>query len=704
MLIHPGIKSINQRKKMKSEHSELKYENSLINEKSPYLLQHANNPVEWYPWGSKAFELARASDKPVFLSIGYSTCHWCHVMERESFENEEIADMMNKSFINIKVDREERPDIDQIYMSVCQMISGRGGWPLTIIMTPDKKPFFAGTYFPKESVQGRIGMKELILRISELWTENRDELENSAENITEKLNSLNQKRQDRDLNESVLQEAYLVFENTFDEEFGGFREAPKFPSPHNLLFLLRYWKATGEKRALGIVEKTLQAMRHGGIYDHIGFGFHRYSTDRRWLVPHFEKMLYDQAMLIMAYTETYLATQKIEFRETAEEIIEYLMRDMRSVEGVFFSAEDADSEGIEGKFYLWEKDEIVDILGSQTDEFIKKFNIVGKGNFVEESSYEENGSNILHLSESMGKYKKEFDSIRERLFEIREQRIHPYKDDKILTDWNGLVIAALSKAGTAFNNTRYIEAAENAAMFFIDTMGSGRSGLLHRYREDKAEIKGMLDDYAFMIWALLELYEATFNSAYLSKAATYAEYVLKHFTDNENGGFFFTADNGEELIARHKDVYDGAIPSGNSVMLNNLIKLFKITSKSKYKESYEKMVSAFSSEVAAMPNAYSMFLSGLGLLFHPSFEVVIAGNPQSDDSKNILELIRNKFLPYKTLVLNSGKDEILFSIAPFIKKQQAINGQATIYVCRNFSCESPTNDIGAALELLGENQ
>ena len=460
---------------------EMKHSNRLKDEKSPYLLQHADNPVDWYPWGEEAFEKARKENKPILLSIGYSTCHWCHVMEHESFEDEEVAELINETFVSIKVDREERPDIDNIYMTVCQMMSKAGcGWPLNIIMTPDKKPFFAATYIPKESRYGRMGMIEFVPKVKEAWEKDNENIMKSAETVTEavkKATDVSQNVDGKNLTAKTLDTAYNQLLRNFDEENGGFGKSPKFPTPHNHLFLLRYWKRTGNEQALVMVEKTLQQMRLGGIYDHIGFGFHRYSTDPNWLLPHFEKMLYDQALLVMTYTEAYQATGKKVYENTAREILTYILRDMTSPEGGFYSAEDADSEGEEGKFYVWTEDELKETLdGKEAELIIRTYNTSKSGNFTEEASGHQTGSNILHLKQSLSdiapsyeitkeEFSERIEKARVTLFKEREKRIHPYKDDKILTDWNGLMIAAFAMAGRTFNDPQYTEAAAKAAGF-----------------------------------------------------------------------------------------------------------------------------------------------------------------------------------------------------------------------------------------------
>ena len=442
------------------------YVNRLAESSSPYLLQHKNNPVDWYPWGNEAFKKAAELDIPIFLSIGYSTCHWCHVMAHESFEDEQVAQLLNENFISIKVDREELPEIDHVYMSVCQAMTGRGGWPLTIIMTPDKEPFFAGTYFPKNGSFGRPGMMELLPSIADAWKNKRAELVQSAEKINEYLVKSNTKELGTPLSKAILKETYSQFVNRYDKNHGGFGTQPKFPSPHNLVYLLRYHHMTDDKTALKMVEKTLQEMRLGGIFDHVGYGFHRYSTDKEWLVPHFEKMLYDQAMLVMAYTEAFQITGKPEYKKTAEEILTYVQRDMTDAKGGFYSAEDADSEGEEGLFYIWSIQELQSIIGEKDTQFIQNiFNLTLEGNFKDEASGQSTGKNIFHLKTSISNSKdlKQFSQIREKIFHVREKRIHPLKDDKILTDWNGLMIAAMAKAGVAFQDNVLIESAEKSA-------------------------------------------------------------------------------------------------------------------------------------------------------------------------------------------------------------------------------------------------
>lgn len=685
--------------------------NRLIKEKSPYLLQHAKNPVDWYAWGEEAFDRAKKEDKPVFLSIGYSTCHWCHVMEKESFEDEETAAMMNDVFINIKVDREERPDVDDIYMTVCQMLTGSGGWPLTIVMTPDKKPFFAATYLPKESVYGRIGMKELTENVRSLWLSRRGDILASAEEITERLNGITTSSEG-ELGEGVFSLAFDELDARYDSINGGFGDSPKFPMPHNLSFLLRYWKREGNDKALRIVEKTLIKMRLGGIYDQLGNGFHRYSTDSRWLVPHFEKMLYDQALLTIAYTEAYQAGGNEFFASTAREIIEYVLRDMTSPEGAFYSAEDADSEGIEGKFYLWKKEEIDKILGDDAALFSKAYDISEKGNFSENPSLPPDGENIPNLAIPLDELAKQLDieenkltsklgNMREKLFTHRENRVRPHLDDKTLTDWNGLMIAALAIASKVFNEKRYSQAAAKAADFILEKMADNSGNLLHRYRDGDAAIDGMLDDYAFFTWGLLELYEATFEIKYLKEAIRLMESVQEKF-ENPGGGYFIAPEGSDDLITRKAELYDGAVPSGNSIALLNLARLWKITADEKYRQRAEKLMNGFAKMVNRSPSAFTQFLIGAEFLLGESFEIVLAGEKEAGHLDKMSSVIFSDFIPNKVIIHRpAGDNPEIAGIAAYTKDQKAPAGQVYAYICRNFTCNRPTADLSELKEMLG---
>jgi hypothetical protein len=684
-------------------------------EKSPYLLQHADNPVDWYPWGPEAFERARRENKPIFLSIGYSTCHWCHVMERESFEDVEVAQLLNDVFVSIKVDREERPDLDNIYMTVCQMMTGSGGWPLTIIMTPDKKPFFAGTYFPKESRFGRIGMLDLIPRINEIWARRQVEAVRSADQITSALQQHSRNEAGEELGEVTLRTAYEQLSHRFDEQHGGFGDAPKFPTAHNLLFLLRYWRRSSNEKALGMVEKTLQAMRRGGIYDHVGFGFHRYSTDSLWLVPHFEKMLYDQALLATAYTEAYQATRNPEYGQTAREVFSYVLRDMRSPQGAFYSAEDADSEGEEGKFYLWTEDEIRRILTpDEAHLIITVFTIEEGGNFHEEATGRMGGNNILYLKKDLHEIapalkipeeqlRLRLENARGKLFAAREKRIHPRKDDKILVDWNGLMIAALAKGARVLDEPGYAEAAKVALDFILENMHNTDGRLLHRYREGQAALQANVDDYAFLIWGMIELYETSFDVRYLQTALELNYDLLRHFWDDTAGGFYFSADDAEDLLVRQKNIYDGAIPSGNSVAALNLLRLGKITAEADFEKKAARIGGAFSRTVKQTPSAYTQLMLAVDFMLGPAYEVVIAGSPGADDTKTMIRALRTHFIPNIIVVLRPSDEPSpdITRLAEYTKHQSAIDGKATAYVCLNYNCQIPTTDSGKMLEMLG---
>ncbi|MCG8512661.1 MAG: thioredoxin domain-containing protein [Halanaerobiales bacterium] len=679
-----------------------KIPNRLFNEKSPYLLQHAYNPVDWYPWGEEAFEKARLEDKPIFLSIGYSTCHWCHVMEEESFEDPEVARLINQFLLPIKVDREERPDIDNIYMNACQIMTGRGGWPLSIFMTADKKPFFTATYIPKKSRYGRMGLLELIPRINELWHKDRDKLNSSANRIVAALQSDETERERGELEEEVLSTAYQEMESGFDDEYGGFGGQPKFPMPHQLVFLLRYWQRSGKQKALEMAEKTLLAMRAGGIYDQLGFAFHRYSTDRQWVLPHFEKMLYDQALLIYAYTEGYQASGKEIFSRTVQEIVAYIEREMTSPQGGFYSAEDADSEGIEGKFYLWDFKEVKELIAGEekANDFIRFFNLKEKGNYLEEANGELTGKNILHINEQLVltqllKYEK----IRERLFKEREKRVHPAKDDKILTDWNGLMIAALARAYSVFKQDKFLDLARQGANFIISFL-YGRQGLLHRYRDGDAAIKANLDDYAFLIWGFIELYQANYQTEDLEWALKLNQEMIELFWDERKGGFFFAAGNEEELIIRQKEIYDGAIPSGNSVAFWNLVRIAHLTGQHKYQEMALEISRVFSQRIKSSPSIFSQFLLGLTALLDPFYDFVIVGEKDEQETDHFLAEIKKHQLRNKVILLKQQGDQKIASLAKFTTEYKKIDNKTTVYICKDYSCQLPVTTVDRMNEAL----
>ncbi len=678
--------------------------NRLIHEKSPYLLQHAYNPVDWYPWDEEAFEAAKAQDKPVFVSIGYSACHWCHVMEKESFNDDEVATLMNDAFVCIKVDREERPDLDSAYMVVCQMMGRSCGWPLNIVMTPDKKPFFAASYMPKKSRFGLAGIVDLVPQIKEIWKTHRSNLENIGEDIKLRIEIFEKRTLGEELGKEFLDKAYEKLVISFDKENGGFGRAPKFPTPHTLLFLLRYWSRTKEKMALTMVEKTLRSMRLGGIFDQIGFGFHRYSTDTEWLVPHFEKMLYDQALLALAYTEAFQATSAGKFKVTAKEILEYVLRDLASPEGGFYAAEDADSEGKEGKFYLWTEVEIRKTLAPKDAELaVRLFGVEARGNYTE-ADRKRNGENILHFAKPLEQIASEsqltvdeliirLGRICNLLFKVREKRARPAKDDKILVDWNGLMIAALARASSAFNEPSYLQAAVKATDFILEKMRDEKGTLYHRYAKGERAIEGFLDDYAFLVWGLIEIYEAAFGETYLQAAVKLTNAIISRFWDSEDGGFYFTAKGAENAVPRRKGVYDGALPSGNSAALLNLLRLELLTGDAKYRELGSHIIRVFSEDINRASAAHVFMLVGLDFAIGPAYNVVLVGDQHEDSMQGILDALKKSYLPNMVVSLRHPSAAGL--------GYEKIDGETTVYVCRDQICMPPTNKIGKMLEFLG---
>lgn len=717
-LLFPAVNSASSEPGKQAPSEQKENHNRLIYESSPYLLQHATNLIDWFPWETEAFDKAKREDKPVFLSIGYSTCHWCHVMEHESFSDPEVAELLNRSFISIKVDREERPDIDQVYMTVTQAITGSGGWPMTILMTPDKEPFYAGTYFPKDARWGRPGLMQLLPQIADIWQNNRQKVLSSADEIVQYVQRLNKSQPGTGFDRRILDQAYQALAERYDPEYGGFGKSPKFPSPHQLSFLLRRYHHTQNKQALAMVEKTLIQMRLGGIYDQVGFGFHRYSTDAQWLVPHFEKMLYDQAMLIMAYTEAYQATGKAFYAGVVEEIITYVLRDMTAAKGGFLSAEDADSEGVEGKFYLWTVHEIKEILGRKDAElFIKAFNVKDGGNFQEAGPGTNIDENILHLQKPLpeltkelgiaeNRLRKSLEGSRQKLYHEREKRIHPFKDDKILTDWNGLMIAALAKAGNALDNGQFTRSAGRAADFIMQNLTQADGRLLKRYRKGKAGLSAHLNDYAFMVWGLIELYQATYELKYLKDAIALNDRMLSHFWDKQNGGLYLTADDSEKLLIRSKAIYDGAIPSGNSVATMNLLRLAGMTANKEYAARAESILTAHSIQVKQYPAGHTQLMSALELALNPSYEVVIVGNRQRQDTRAMLAALREPFIPQKVVLFRTEEPDAaadIADIAPFTRSMVTRNGLATAYVCQNFSCRLPTTSVEQMLKSLRQD-
>jgi uncharacterized protein YyaL (SSP411 family) len=681
--------------------------NRLAAETSPYLLQHAGNPVDWFAWGEEAFEKARREDKPVFLSVGYSTCHWCHVMERESFADEELARVLNAAFVCVKVDREERPDIDQHYMAVCQMLTGTGGWPLTVVMTPDRRPFFAGTYFPKSRRWGRPGLLELVPLIVEAWRTRREEVLRSADGIFEAV-----ERGRRDggeparpasgpsLSAATLDEAFGELAAAFDGSRGGFGGAPKFPIPHQIGFLLRYGKRTGKSEALSMAAKTLRSMRRGGICDQLGYGFHRYSTDAEWLVPHFEKMLHDQALLAEVYAEAFAVTAEEEFRRTAREIADYVLRDLVSPEGGFHTAEDADSEGEEGRFYLWTRADLDEVLGPEKGRIAARiFGVEPGGNFAEPGRPRD-GRNILHRPGLDLAGADAVEDIRVRLLEARAKRVPPFKDTKVLADQNGLMIAGLAAVFRVTGEKRYLEVADRAADFVLGRMRGADGGLLHVFAGGEARIPAFLDDHAFLVKGLIALYEAGFDPQRLGQALDLARRADELFGDDETGGYFFAGED-PGLPVRRKEIYDGAVPSGNSVMLTNLLRLARLTGRPDLEERASRLAEAFAAEVAAHPRMHTEFLRGLDLALGPSREVVVAGDRKAAATEEMLGALRSAYIPDAVVLFKPADDpeaaRALERLAAFTRDMGEVGGGPAAYVCTGGRCLRP---VTTAAELL----
>ncbi len=700
--------------------------NLLAGEKSPYLLQHADNPVWWYPWGEKAFAKARARDKPVFLSIGYSTCHWCHVMERESFEDPRIAEILNRYFVAVKVDREERPDIDQVFMQAVIAMTGGGGWPMSVFLTPDKKPFYGGTYFPPESRWGQPGFKDLLLAVHEAWTKRRRQVLRSADEMTGFLKTrIERPRGGADgLDEARLRTAADRWAAQFDRRHGGFGGAPKFPMAHVLSFLLRADLRSEDPRDRGMVVRTLDAMAGGGIFDHLGGGFHRYAVDEAWRVPHFEKMLYDQAMLSRAYLEAYQVTGRPQYARVVRETLDYVLRDMQAPSGGFYSAEDADSlapeetaspaggapRRAEGAFYLWRKEEVDRALGPEDAAvFAYVYGVTVGGNAPSDPHGEFAGKNILHVAHGVeeaaarfGRPAEEIRTIlarsRKALFELRLRRPRPHLDDKVLTDWNGLMIASLAAAGRALDEPRYVSAAERAAGFLLGRLrrpGDGR--LFHRYRDGEAAIPGTLDDYAFLVHGLLELYEADFDPAFLEEARRLTEEMIRLFWDDEGAGFFLTADDAEEVLARVKDIGDGALPSGNAIAALDLLRMGRMTGRGEWEQKARRLLAAYAGDLGGQGWIAADFAVG------PVREVVLAGDPNDPALRAMQRELASRFLPRTVTILRPAEGEDAARIAqivPFVARQGPLGGKATAYVCRNHHCDLPVTDVARLRERL----
>jgi len=681
-----------------------KFTNRLINETSPYLLQHARNPVDWYSWGEEAFERARREDKPVLLSIGYSACHWCHVMEHESFENEAIAQLMNDSFVNIKVDREERPDLDTIYMNAVQMMTGSGGWPMTVFLTPDGKPFYGGTYFPPADRYGMPGFPRVLISIAEAYRTRRDEIENSADGMLGEL-----KRLDR----VALQEGALSYEiadhaanhllRTLDPVHGGFGNKPKFPPSMALQFLLRQYHRTKDVSALSAVELTLDKMARGGMYDQLGGGFHRYSVDEKWLVPHFEKMLYDNALLSRVYTEAFLATGNGFYKRIAVETLDYVAREMTDGSGGFYSTQDADSEGEEGKFFVWTPEEATALLGEEDARlFNRYFDVSEMGNFE--------GHSILHVDEDvdviarlMGVSRQRLAEAIERgrpvLFDAREMRVKPYRDEKILTAWNGLMMRGFAEASRAFDRKDYLEiAARNADFLLTKLRREGR--LLRTHKDGESKLNGYLEDYAYVIDGLLALYEASFDLRWFEEARALAETMIAQFWDAEAGAFFFTSADHETLITRTKDFYDNATPAGNSVAAAALVRLSLLTGEDRYRQMAETILRLMKPMMMRAPGAFGHLLSALDLFLASPYEIAIIGPPEAEETRAMVNAVFKRYLPNKVVAFATGPDSKASRTIKLLEGRGAIDGKAAAYVCRNFYCEAPAPSAEKLAEVL----
>jgi len=688
--------------------------NRLINEKSPYLLQHAFNPVDWYPWGEEAFARAKKENKPIFLSVGYSTCHWCHVMEEESFENEQLAAILNRWFICIKVDREERPDIDQLYMSATQAMTGSGGWPMSVFLFPDGKPFYAGTYFPPRAMYGRPGFSDVLLGIKEAWEGKRQDLESVASQLVTELEKRSKTTGEGKLDKDIIERAYKEFEKDFDPVYGGFSLAPKFPRPVQFNFLLRYWHRSGKEHARDMVLRTLQYMREGGVWDHVGGGFHRYATDRQWRVPHFEKMLYDQAQLAHTYLDAYLIMGEEQYAETARAIFNYVLRDMTSPEGGFYSAEDADSEDpyqpgrkSEGAYFLWTEKELRSVLqGADAEMFIYHFGIKENGNAPEDPLGEFKGRNILFQEKSISETAKKFGREEEvvksglekslnTLLKVRQKRKRPHLDDKVLVSWNGLMIGALARGAAILNDSRLLESAIKAATFIRNNLYDGsKMKLQRRYRDGESGLEGQLDDYAFLANGLFELHQASQDPQWLQWVVALTGKQIDLFWDTEQGGFFDSVGD-TTLPFRMKGSYDGAEPSGNSIAAMNLLLLGGVTMNLDWQEKGKICAESFSTTITDHPQMLPQMLAAWDQSQAKPQQVIISGPRGREDTDTMMSLVSRIFEPGRILLLaeDGANEKFLAGHLLFIEDMEMIDEKATAYVCRNFTCQMPVNTV-----------
>jgi len=676
--------------------------NRLVHESSPYLRQHAHNPVDWYSWGTEALERARQLDRPIFLSIGYSACHWCHVMEHESFEDPEVAAILNEHFVSIKVDREERPDLDHIYMTAVQLLTGHGGWPMSVFLTPDLKPFYGGTYFPPDDRQGLPSFKRLLAALVDAWGTRREEIVQTSGQLTDSLRLAGRlEPSTEEPGPELLRRSLLSLERSFDATHGGFGSAPKFPHPMELRLLLRISKRFGDEDALRMAQLTLDRMAMGGIYDHLGGGFHRYSTDERWLVPHFEKMLYDNALLSLAYLEGYQATGAPLYRRVVEETLDYVLREMTSPEGFFYSTQDADSEGEEGKFFVWSAQEVQSVLGKELGEVAAYvYDIIPSGNWeghniLHRTKTEEQDARILHLSEA--ELQRLLREAKTKLFAVRSQRVWPARDEKALTSWNGLIIDALAQAAQVLGVPAYRAAAVKAADFVLSTMRAEDGRLFRTYSSgSNPRLNGYLDDYAFFVNALVSLYEATFEIRWIESALSLSDVMIDQFWDSAEAGFFYTGRSHEQLITRTKDVQDSSIPSGSSMAALALLRIAKLTGRRDLREKAETTLRAFGGLMASAPLAVGQMLVALDFHVGPVTEFVIVGDPAKPDVEEALQLVRKGFRPNKVVALQTtaAPDARTNQIVPLLAEKTS-RGALTTYICKDFACQAPLEGIEA---------
>ena len=686
------------------QHDTPKHTNRLIHETSPYLLQHAHNPVDWYPWGEEALTRAKDEQKPILLSIGYSACHWCHVMERESFENEEIAAVMNDLFINIKVDREERPDLDEIYMNAVQIMTRQGGWPMTVFLTPDLKPFYGGTYYPPTDRYGRPGFPKVMNAVAEAFSDQNVQVLQQADQITTHLEQMSNvvDPHHHELTEQLMQNAFEHYRSQFDSQHGGFGNAPKFPPSMGLPFLLRYWHHNGNANALEMAELTLEKMARGGMYDQLGGGFHRYSTDAHWLVPHFEKMLYDNAQLVVAYFEAYQATQKPFYRDIATETLDYVLREMYDAEnGGFYSTQDADSEGVEGKFFVWEPNDVEDIIGEENAKiFCEYYDITPQGNFE--------GENILQvqvpsdifarkLQMDVEKLEALLADGKQKLFEAREKRIKPGLDDKILTSWNGIMIRGMAMGYQLTGKPEYLEASVKSAEFVLTTLSQENGLLLRTYRDGKSHLNAYLEDYAYFIVGLIALYEASFEVRWLTEAERLAHIMIDQFGDDAGDGFFFTGKAHETLIVQSKAAYDGATPSGASMAIHSLLRLAKHLDKPEFHDKAVETLLLYFHQMEGMPQGSGQLLCELAFLLSTPKEIAIVGEKGDAKTEAMLEALHSMYLPNKIIALSESADG---QTLPLLANKLRVDDTATAYVCENYVCQAPTTDVEAFVESL----